>query len=199
MVQFSKQYPYFAFLFCLLIVACKQNTDNQEAEVGLKEFSRTTSDETTTDSLVIILLKAERTLEFWHWSKQNTPILVRRKQMEGAALAIGPRLSDNSDRLPEGVYKFNSPSKIDFPNAFDRSKAGADHRKFSAESFELPGGRLFQPIIDALQTAGSASASIIIAPSDLRHQTRVPACVFCPAWSNELYNNLRMIMDDYKQ
>ncbi len=199
MIRVMYCFNIFVLLFLLFCFGCQQSSDNQNdtnKEYSVSSDSASFSE--VSDSLVIVLLKKERSLEFWNLSRDNSIQLISRQQIAGRPLATGPRLSDHSLKLPEGVYQFDSAHRLIFPNTFDQNKAIADKRTLKNKRYELTDLTLFQPIFEAVKRVGSSKSSIIIVPTDLRTQNNVPACVFCPVWTNELYNNLRFVLEDYQ-
>lgn len=180
-----------------LFITCQQPSEKDGNSPSDPNDKPLLSNEVT-DSLVILLFKKERVLEFWNWSNDKPAQQSAKLAFKGSPLASGPRLSDQALELPEGVYSFVSSGQLAFPNAFDRRKATADKRTFKKNTLELKDYKdLYPPISDAVKSIGSSKSSIIIVPVDFRKSSTSPMCSHCPPWTNELYNNLRMTLEDY--
>jgi murein L,D-transpeptidase YafK len=88
-------------------------------------------------SLKIIGLKAERSLELWGSDSEGRWKMIRTYPILGASGKSGPKLRRGDRQVPEGIYRvdgFNPNSRhhlslhLDYPNAEDRRQASDEGR-----------------------------------------------------------------------
>ena len=85
----------------------------------------------------LLAVKDERKLELWAAGPDGRLRYVRTWDVLAASGAPGPKLREGDRQVPEGVYRltvlnpnsrYHLSVRVDYPNAFDRSRAREDGR-----------------------------------------------------------------------
>jgi hypothetical protein len=156
-------------------------------------------------------IKKERVLEVYAGSDKKGLKFVHRYPIRGASGFLGPKLREGDRQVPEGIYrisflnpnsKFHLSLRLDYPNAFDRMKAGADGRTNLGGDIMIHGDSVSTGCLAMGNTAieelfvmaaetGLPTIRVVIVPIDFRKQKQLPAGrSVSPPWVNELYARL---------
>lgn len=209
--------------FCLAIItfcSCVPDSGSTEAQYTALSDSSLTAKvfrqkeiPYPPDSLVVLLFKNDAVAEIWT-SKNGRYYFIENAGIEAEILTTGPRLYNQSDRFPEGIYrisgKFIKNEKpeifIGFPNSYEKAKAKADHRKIEEEKLRLgKSGDLRTEIflkdehlILLTETVRAGIPALLLSfPSDPRPGTEFIACIHCPEWYVELYSMLGEVIRNF--
>jgi hypothetical protein len=162
-------------------------------------------------SISLVVFKQEKKVIFFVTDSMSKSYILQRESIKLSSETNGPRLYNTDINIPEGVYKIKNSSLkptpyilLNFPNDFDVNKQKADKRPILNSKITL-GLRDNNIILDSLllqnfllfkEMVSPKNAQIIILPNDLRHGERIPFCLTCPTWIEELYGNLRITLLD---
>jgi len=155
-------------------------------------------------------LKEERVLELWardhgDWRR------IHRYPLTAASGGPGPKLREGDRQVPEGAYRivalnpdssYHLSLKLDYPNAADRRRAAADGRDDPGSDIFIHGRAVSigclavgDPAIEELfvltEKVGAARVRVLIAPHDPRERSLFPVGEDLPAWTPELYADLK--------
>ena len=158
----------------------------------------------------LLAFKTERQLELWAPAGEQMKRVATYPLLDKSG-TLGPKLREGDEQIPEGVYRvvwlhpnsqYHLSLKLDYPNAFDRARAREDGRRNPGGDIFIHGGdvsigclAIGDPAIEELfvlvARIGSANATTIIAPWDLRRRPP-PDLVGDRAlpWLPTLYANL---------
>lgn len=159
--------------------------------------------------IMFIALKEERVLEVW--GKENTE-WKKIKQYPFTAFSgkLGPKLKEGDRQIPEGIYQieFLNPNssyhlslKVDYPNAFDRSKAAQEQRTGLGGDIFIHGkavtigcipigDRAVEEVFLLASHALDEGIKIIISPIDFRTRDEMPNIPNIH-WEKELYEKIK--------
>jgi murein L,D-transpeptidase YafK len=172
------------------------------------------------ESLTMIALKQEMTLEVWSEDFGGEPRLVATYPILAASGTAGPKLRQGDCQVPEGVYfveylnpysRFHLSIKLDYPNEFDREKAESDGRVRLGDNIFIHGSDISKGCIAVGDTAieklfmmvydmGDTPVKVIIAPYDFRkNKAVVRVSSTAPSWLPELYEGLTREMGRYRK
>jgi hypothetical protein len=156
--------------------------------------------------LTLLALKEEKRLEVWA-EKDGRWVFIRDYPILAASGSLGPKLREGDRQVPEGIYRINfmNPNsayhlsmQIDYPNDFDRRKAGDEGRTGLGGEIFIHGSNVSigclamgDPAIEELfilvQAAGPEKVRVLVAPRDLRRKGAAEGLPATPAWTGELY------------
>lgn len=100
-------------------------------------------------SVVLVALKANRTLSVYGGETPDTMCLVATYPILGQSGALGPKLREGDRQVPEGIYEieglnpnsnFYVSLRLNYPNDFDRRMAAADGRDNPGSDIYIHGG-----------------------------------------------------------
>lgn len=163
--------------------------------------------------VALLVFKREQRLELWA-EKDGKWTHVRAWPVLAASGHPGPKLREGDRQVPEGLYRivalnpnsaYHLSLRLDYPNGFDRENALVDGRRNLGGDIFIHGKAASIGCIavgdDAieelfilaarLRKSGPATIKVIIAPNDLRGGTPPLTHPANPAWTAELYDNLR--------
>ncbi len=171
--------------------------------------------------LTLLAFKQEKFLEVWGAAAGvDAPFrLIKRYPILGASGVVGPKLAEGDGQVPEGLYRIESLNpnsafhlalRVGYPNDFDRRMAAADGRRELGSDIMIHGSTasigclaMGDPAAEELfvlaAKAGVANVSIIICPVDFRVRELPPVLPRLPAWSGELYAEIRRALLPYKE
>ncbi|OGF47372.1 MAG: hypothetical protein A2231_01285 [Candidatus Firestonebacteria bacterium RIFOXYA2_FULL_40_8] len=164
----------------------------------------------------LLALKQEKILELWAENSEKWS-LIKKYPVLAASGKAGPKLKEGDCQVPEGVYKlvllnpnsnFHLSVKVEYPNVYDLEKAGKDKRtKLGGDIFIhgsnvsigclAMGDEAIEEIFYLIKLTGLKNSGIIIAPCDMRSK-KVIIDKTAPSWVNELYQNIRKELDQFK-
>jgi hypothetical protein len=154
----------------------------------------------------LLAFKAERRVELWAGSGHDRHH-IKDYEIQAASGDPGPKLRQGDMQVPEGIYRilwlnpnssYHLSLKVDYPSAYDREKAHADHRTDLGGDIFIHGRAvsigciaLGDPGIEELfvlaAEVGVANVHAIIAPHDFRQRPPSKGDHTRPAWLPELY------------
>lgn len=171
--------------------------------------------------LAYVAFKDTRRLEVYgRASPQEAWRFVKTYPVHGASGALGPKLAEGDEQVPEGLYRveslnpnsrFHLSIRLDYPNAFDRRMAQADGRRRLGGDIMIHGG---SASIGCLAMGNPAAEDLfvlaarvqqkrllaLISPTDFRIGP-APALVpdTDPPWVRTLYAALRVELQQFRR
>jgi murein L,D-transpeptidase YafK len=141
---------------------------------------------------------------------------IRSYPIQAASGTLGPKLRQGDYQVPEGLYnvesfnpnsRFHLALRVGYPNREDRRRAVVDGRTTLGGDIMIHGGdasigclAMGDPAIEELfvltADVGRARTRIILAPQDLRVRPAVLLPTGTPAWTDELYAELRRALGE---
>ena len=193
----------------------KKSVDDRLAEFGAVARQRMKNDFAKAGvaypppRTTLLVLKTERRLEVYAGAS-NGLRFIRAYPILAASGEIGPKLREGDHQVPEGIYAVESLNpnsayhvslRLNYPNAFDRAQAKKDgrtalggdimiHGKSISVGCVAIGDRAAEDVFALAHDAGLTNVTIICSPLDFRKLT-VPSDAKLPAWSNELYAQIK--------
>ncbi len=188
------------------------------AEERLKPHFEKTGVAYPPQAVTLIGLKDEKKLEVWARGVNENWRYIYTYPMLAASGAAGPKLRQGDEQVPEGIYniaylnpnsRFHLSMKINYPNAFDKARGKDDARKYLGGEIFIHGKdvsigciALGDPAIEELftlaQRTGIKNIGVIIAPNDLRQREPVTDLMAVPAWTKELYAQIKKELAPFK-
>lgn len=167
--------------------------------------------------IALLAFKQEQYIELWARDASRWKY-IHNYPLTASSGGPGPKLREHDKQIPEGIYRpiaFNPFSSmhlsimLDYPNAFDRSKARYDRRKNPGNNIFLHGkdssvgclaigNEAITELFLLVYQIGLENTRIIIAPNDLRIGTPVTAMHKQPPWIHELYHNLSHALQEFE-
>jgi hypothetical protein len=170
--------------------------------------------------LTFIALKQEARLELWADDGGGWKF-IRSYLVQSASGRLGPKLKQGDRQIPEGTYRisglnpqsrYHLSMRIDYPNAFDRTRARLDRRVAPlGGDIMIHGGRdsigclavgdrEVEELFALAKRVGSEHVSVIISPLDLR-RTRVITALsqvsLAPSWVGGLYYSIAEALEPF--
>lgn len=157
--------------------------------------------------VVLLGLKSERRLEVYAGPANASLRFVHGYRIQAASGHDGPKLRAGDRQVPEGVYRVRglNPNSvayvslmIDYPNAFDRSRARQDGRRRLGGDIVIHGPtngtagcislntRAIEDLFTLIADTGRGAARVIISPRDLR-RAKPPPRLLRKQWNAALY------------
>jgi len=161
------------------------------------------------ESLTLIGLKEERSLEVWAQQQNGQRELIRTYPFTAYSGTIGPKLREGDGQIPEGIYRveylnpnssYHLSIKIDYPNAFDREKGEADDREQLGFDIFIHGRSVtvgcipigdeaIEDLFTIVSQVGPKNSEVIITPVDFRKRDDRPEIEEID-WEDELYETI---------
>ncbi len=183
----------------------------REKEIGLEEEQAA-----EIDSLTLIGLKEERSLEVWAHRPGTAPDLIRTYPFTAYSGKLGPKLREGDLQIPEGIYEvahlnpnssYHLSIKIDYPNAFDRKKGEVDGRDTLGGDIFIHGRAVtigcipigdeaIEDLFLIVAQIGLGNTNVVIAPFDFRIRAECPEIEEI-AWEEELYGKINEAMKPF--
>lgn len=162
--------------------------------------------------IALLAFKKSKQLQLWArdrgaWNYvKSYPIL-------GASGHLGPKLKRGDLQVPEGVYKIKSfnPSshftlsmEINYPNAFDKAHAKADHRRHLGREIFIHGtdrsigcvaigDAAIEELFILAKLVGKHHIKVVIAPTHF-HKNILAKLKGEPTWTSELYEKIKLAL-----
>lgn len=171
--------------------------------------------------LALLAFKHEKVLEVWGAAAGvDAPFRrIKRYPILGASGIVGPKLAEGDGQVPEGLYRIESLNpnsafhlalRVGYPNDFDRRMAAADGRSELGSDIMIHGSTasigclaMGDPVAEELfvlaAKAGVENVSIIISPVDFRARELLPVMPRLPAWTGELYAEIRRALMPFRE
>jgi len=192
-------------------VTDRVNEIGDAARARLKPFFDDAGVDYPPSSFVLVAFKDERRLELYAARSAGAERFIRAWPIRGTSGSLGPKLREGDGQVPEGFYRIESLNpnsrfhlslRLDYPNASDRERAGADGRTALGGDIMIHGGSasvgclamtdaVAEELFVLAADAGHESGAVVISPVDFR-SADLPAN-FTPslAWVYDLHGELR--------
>ena len=166
--------------------------------------------------LTVLTLKEEKRLEVYAADNSGRHRFIRSYPILAASGTAGPKLREGDKQVPEGFYRiellnpnsrYHLSLRVNYPNAADIERAGWDGRDLSVLGGDIMihGGAesigciaIGDPAVEELfvlvARTGLDRVQLIIAPCDLRQDTRQGGADGGPMWVADLREQLRSEM-----
>lgn len=162
--------------------------------------------------LVLVGLKQEKTLELYASDDAGAALrFVRSYPVLAASGALGPKLAEGDLQVPEGLYRIESLNpnsrfhlslRVDYPNAFDRARAGEEGRRALGGDIMIHGAAVsvgclaigdagIEELFVLVADAGRENVSVVLSPVDLRVSSLPPGVAASRPWLAGLYEEIR--------
>ncbi|MBU2582949.1 MAG: L,D-transpeptidase family protein [Alphaproteobacteria bacterium] len=165
-----------------------------------------------------VAIKDQRALEVYARVENGEWIFVHSYKVLAASGRTGPKLLRGDKQVPEGVYSisylnpnsaFHVSMRVNYPNAFDRSKAKMDGRKDLGGDIMIHGKNasagclaMGDPAAEELFVLAAEvdrkNVKVVIAPTDFRKPQKV-SFTNGPSWTPELYSEIASAMSEFKR
>jgi TPR repeat protein len=157
----------------------------------------------------LVAFKREARLELWVDAGSGWQF-VRSYLVRAASGHLGPKLREGDHQVPEGVYRivalnpnsrYHLSLQLDYPSAFDRSRAAEDGRSELGGNIMIHGSNIsdgclavgdseIEELFALTSRVGAQNVTVIIGPTDLRYVD--PSIVLVgagpsPAWLGNLH------------
>jgi len=156
-------------------------------------------------------LKTERKLQVYASGGEGALRFVHEYPIQAASGQIEPKLQEGDNQVPEGIYKINSLNpnslyhlalRVGYPNDWDQEHARTDGRKKLGGDIMIHGGAgscgclaMGDPVAEDLfvlaARTGVENVRIVLCPVDFRLRDIPSPSPHVPAWTGQLYNNLK--------
>lgn len=160
------------------------------------------------EKISILAFKEERELHIYGHDEQGTRH-IKTYPFTGYSGTLGPKLTEGDKQIPEGIYKveylnpnsaFYLSIKVDYPNAYDKSKSkhpqvkhmGGDifiHGKSATIGCIPVGDEAIEELFLLTYLAKNQEVKIVISPRDFRKNPDYPVLDGID-WEEELYSRI---------
>jgi len=164
----------------------------------------------------ILAFKKEEVLEVWAGSDSSKQ-LIKSYKFTAFSGTLGPKLREGDLQIPEGEYKIaylNPESKyhlsicLNYPNEFDLAMAGKDGRTNPGSDICIHGknvtigcipigDKAIEEVYNLVESVDREKVRVLIFPNDAREGGHFEECPDCPVWTDSLYSNLKVRLDNY--
>jgi hypothetical protein len=161
--------------------------------------------------VILVGLKRERMLEVWVSNAVGPWRWLRTYPILAASGKPGPKLRRGDLQVPEGLYRIESLNpnsrfhlalRANYPNAADRQRARTDgrtdlggdimiHGRAVSTGCLAMGDEAAEDLFVLTAETGIASLSVILSPVDFRVRDLPRDMPPLPAWTAELYREIR--------
>ena len=167
--------------------------------------------------LAYVAFKDQKSLHVYsRASKDSAWKRVMTYQVLGMSGTIGPKLREGDLQVPEGIYraeslnpnsKFHLSIRLNYPNAYDRSRAAAEsrtklggdimiHGTLSSIGCLAMGNQAAEDLFVLAAHAGKEQVEIVVAPTDLR-RSNSPSATAGPPWLQDLYRDIKSALSQF--
>lgn len=189
----------------------------EETIQGLKAKGVKQSDLKGVGKVLILGIKKDRRLEVWALSEGKASRLLLSYPFTGFSGKLGPKLREGDHQIPEGIYRivylnpnssYHLSMKVNYPNKFDLSKAGAEGRNRPGSDIFIHGknvtigcipigDRAIEELFLLVHTVGQKNVEVVITPVDFRDPKAVAPQIPSIDWEGELYAAIRNNLSRY--
>ena len=161
--------------------------------------------------LVFIGIKKDRVLEVYASNTETEFRFVCAYPILGASGTLGPKLREGDLQVPEGIYRVRelNPNSsyhlgiwIDYPSEFDLARAAEEGRTEPGSEIMIHGSEhsrgclamgdeVSEDLFVLTALAGIENTTIILTPIDFRKDSLGELPDGAPAWSREIYRQLK--------
>ncbi len=169
------------------------------------------------NALTFIGLKEEKMLEIQAAGRDGQFRFIRAYPILAASGHAGPKFREGDGQVPEGLYRIESLNpnslfhvslRVNYPNAFDRSKATADNRDRMGGDIMIHGSNVSigclamgDPAAEDLfvlaARTGLENINVILSPYDFRSPDTVVPLPTSPPWMEDFYEQIRAELRRY--
>ena len=166
-----------------------------------------------------LAFKDQRLLEVFARTENMGWRFIRSYAILGASGHLGPKLRQGDRQVPEGVYRVtllnpNSVAhvslRLDYPNAFDRERAALDgrdnlggdimiHGRTNSIGCLAIGDEAAEDLFTLAALATIENIMVVISPTDFRRPGFIPLSADLPPWTEELYDQLRAQLAQFRR
>jgi hypothetical protein len=168
--------------------------------------------------VTLIGLKQEKELQVYAAGKDRQYRFIRSYPVLAASGSLGPKLQEGDFQVPEGIYRveylnpnsrFHLSLRLNYPNQFDRAKGRLDGRTRLGSDIMIHGNAVSigclamgdeaaEDLFILAALTGMGQFRVILSPLDFRRAEPLPAIENLPAWSGELYQQIRAALAEYE-
>jgi hypothetical protein len=161
--------------------------------------------------IILVGLKQEKLLEIWASDGAGGFKYLKTYPILAASGTIGPKLAEGDQQVPEGIYEIESLNpnsafhlslRVKYPNSFDRVKARDDHREELGSDIMIHGSSVsagclaigdqaIEELFVLAAETGIENIKLLLSPVDFRSRDLPAQLPDMPAWTSELYTNIR--------
>jgi L,D-transpeptidase catalytic domain len=161
--------------------------------------------------LTFLGIKDERTLQLFVAASNEPPKFLRSYPILAASGGPGPKQREGDRQVPEGIYKiellnpnssYHLSMRVSYPNAFDRAQArkedrsnlGGDimiHGKAASIGCLAMGDEAAEELFVLAADTGITNITVLLTPVDFRVKQLPDTATNLPAWSGEIYEQLK--------
>jgi hypothetical protein len=161
--------------------------------------------------VVLAGFKAERRLDLYAANERGPLRLVRSYLVHAASGALGPKLREGDEQVPEGVYRitglnpnsqYHLSLRVDYPNAADRERARAEgrddlggdimiHGRAVSVGCLAMGDSAAEELFVLAAETGLPKLRVILSPLDFRRRALPRSLVPARPWVPALYDEIR--------
>jgi len=169
--------------------------------------------------IALLGFKNEKQLEVWAGGEHGKLKFIRAYPVLAASGTAGPKLREGDKQVPEGFYKiaslnpnsrFHLALRVDYPNDFDRAHAKEDHREKLGGDIMIHGNHVStgclamgdeaaEDLFVLAAKTGIANIRVIFSPVDFRSGAGVENTRKMPAWTLQLYEQLKSELAKFQQ
>ena len=217
----------FALLFSMIATANAQiplkTVGDRVAEFGdvvrarLEPHFRAAGVSYPPERVTLLGFKKERVLEVYAASKETPFRFIRSYPILAASGLPGPKLREGDRQVPEGIYRvrelnpnsrFHLSLWLDYPNGHDRLRAATEQRGNLGGEIMIHGNAVSRGCLAMGDAAaedlfvlaaliGIQNVQVILSPIDFRSSTFVSLPGDSPAWTADLYEQIKRALKPY--
>jgi hypothetical protein len=160
------------------------------------------------EKITLVGIKQDNLLEVW---VSDPPKLLKSYPIRGASGVLGPKLREGDKQVPEGLYRIESLNpnslyhlalRVNYPNAFDKSKGRLDGRDDLGSDIMIHGGtgsvgclamgdEAAEDLFILAAETGIDNISVILTPVDFRTDELPENMPEIPGWTPGLYTSIK--------
>ncbi len=168
--------------------------------------------------VVLIAVKDESILELFAHPLSGPPVSIHRYSVLKQSGNLGPKLKEGDYQVPEGVYdieslnpnsNFHVSLRLNYPNEYDLQRAKEDGRSELGGDIFIHGGAssigclamgdsVIEEIFTLANDVGIENMKVISVPIDFRSRHISEITVSDAAWFQDLYEQLKTELSEYK-
>ena len=163
------------------------------------------------DKLVFVGIKDEQVLQLYVGSSNQPPKFLRSYPILAASGELGPKLREGDREVPEGIYRIEALNpnssyhlslRVNYPNDFDRAKARKEGRSNLGGDIMIHGNAVSigclamgdeaaEDLFVLAADVGIGKITVLLSPVDFRIKSLPADATNMPAWSGEIYEQLK--------
>ncbi len=163
-------------------------------------------------AVAFLAIKDQRQVQVYAGADDQSLTFITAYPVHGQSGNAGPKLCEGDRQVPEGRYRIESLNpnsrfhlalRLGYPNAFDQLMGERDGRDDLGSDIMIHGGsasvgclamgnEVAEELFVLVAEAGHDNAFVVIVPVDFRGHGPWHAPTHLPAWTDELYAQLRV-------